>query len=210
MSRSLLASNRDTEPRPLVYSGQLATEVSVVRGKRVSIGVLSLVVLLVASFVALPATSTRFKLGEDVAFHVNDSTTWFWGCCTCEATLVLGWRIVSSMEQVIYSVVHDAPVASSTWIGTWGQIDSTGAAVPAGQYKLYVDTSVGTLSRCFTLYDPCGCGWCHPCTACACEDVSSITTCACRASLVFNACQTGCFSFPLFWGWSSCGCTNCP
>jgi hypothetical protein len=198
----------------MVYSGQLATEVSVVKGRWASIGVLSLVVLLLVSFVALPASSTRFKIGEDVVFRVDDSTTWLWGCCSCEATLILGWRIVTTAEQVIYSVVHDAPVASSAWVGTWTQIDSAGTAAPAGQYKLYVDTSVGTLSRCFTLYDPCACNWCTPCTACtlcACEGVSSITNCACRASLVYvEPCGTGCFSFPLFWGWGCCGCPSCP
>ena len=181
------------------------------RGKRVSIGTVIVLVVVLSSFAALPASYTRFKLGEEIRFRVEDSTTWFWGCCTCEGSLIFGWRIVNSAEQVAYSVVHDAPVSSSAWLGAWAQVDSGGFAVPAGQYKLYVDTSMGTLARCFRLYDPCGCSWCNPCSTCVCEDVSSITDCACRSRLVFvSSCQTGCFSFPFFWGWGCCGCSTCP
>lgn len=170
-----------------------------------------LLVLLAWSVAALPATTARFKLGGDVQFRVQDSTTWFWGCCSCSEALVLGWRIVTTTEQVIYSVVHDAPVSAAVWLGTWNQLDTGGSAAPVGQYKLYVDTSVGTLSRCFTLYDPCGCNWCNPCSTCVCADVSSITDCACRTTLVFvDSCQTGCFSFPFFWGWGCGGCSTCP
>ena len=82
------------------------------RGKWISVGSVFLLVVLFSSFAALPASSTRFKLGEDIQFRIDDSTTWFWGCCTCADTLVLGWRIVTSTEQVIYSVIHDAPVSS--------------------------------------------------------------------------------------------------
>jgi hypothetical protein len=184
-----------------------------VKGRWVWIAVVLVSVVLLSSFLALPASSTRFKLGEDIQFRVDDSTTWFWGCCTCTETFVLGWRIVTTAEQVVYSVIHDAPVSATAWLGKWTQVDTAAAAVPAGQYKLYVDTSIGTLSRCFSLYDPCGCNWCSPCTACVCEDVSTIASCACRASLVFvSTCQTGCFSFPLFWGWGwGCGgCSTCP
>jgi len=167
--------------------------------------------MLASSLLALPATSTRFKLGESIQFRVDDSTTWFWGCCSCPETLVLGWRVVTTSEQVTYSVIHDAPVSASTWLGTWTQVDIAGIAVPAGQYKLYVDTSVGTLSLCFTLYDPCACSWCGCTTCCACDDVSIITNCGCRTALVLaNSCQTGCFSFPFFWGWGCCGCPTCP
>ena len=184
------------------------------RRRWVSIGAVLLLVLALSSFAALPASSTRFRLGAEIQFKIEDSSTWFWGCCgccECADTLILGWRVVNTVEQVVYSVVHDAPVASSVWLGAWTQVDSGGVAVSAGRYKLYVDTSLGTLSRCFTLYDPCGCGWCNPCSTCVCEDVSSITDCACRTSLVFvSSCQTGCFSFPLFWGWGCCGCSSCP
>ena len=123
----------------------------------------------------------------------------------------MGWRIVTDSEQVVYSVAHDAPVSSSSWVGTWTQIDSRGAAVSAGQYKLYVDTSVGTLSRCFRLYDPCSCCWCTPCcTSCTlCTDVPSITECCCKSELEFvSTCQTGWCWFPFFWG---CGSrSGCP
>ncbi len=184
------------------------------KGRWISIGGVLLLVMVLASFVALPASSTRFKLGENIQFRIEDSTTWFWGCCTCEETLVLGWRIVNSAEQVIYSVVHDAPVSSAVWQGAWAQVDASGIAVVAGQYKLYVDTSVGTLSRCFSLYDPCNnCGWCNPCSTCVCEGVSTITSCACRTTLVFvSTCQTGCLSFPrlFWWGWGSSSCSACP
>jgi len=186
-------------------------EVSVVRGKWAWVGVSLLSVLIVLSFVAVSASSTRFKVGEDVVFRVDDSTTWYWGCCSCDETLILGWRVVTSTEQVIYSVVHDAPVPASVWLGTWSQVDAGGVAVPAGQFKLYVDTSVGTMSRCLAIVDPCARSWCSPCMSCVCEGVSTITTCACRASLVFvDSCQTGCFSFPLFWGWGCCGSPSCP
>ena len=180
------------------------------KGRWALIGGLLLSVLVLWSFAAFPATAPRFKLGQEIQFRVNDSTTWFWGCCTCEQSSVLGWRIVTITEQVIYSVIHDAPVGASAWTGVWSQMDTGGSAVPAGQYKLVVDTSVGTLSRCFTLYDPCGCGWCNPCMTCACGDVASITNCACRTSLVFvDPCTTGCLSLPFLWGWG-CGCSSCP
>lgn len=181
------------------------------------IGSLILAMVLVTSLMGLSASTlfgTRFEMGEEIQFKIEDSTTWWWGCCSCETSLVLGWRIVNASEQAIYSVIHDAPVASSIWQGSWMQVDSMGVAVPAGQYKLYVDTSVGTLSRCFTIYDACACSWCTtPCNSCVtCEDVTSVTNCSCRTTLVFvEDCQFGCF--PLFqWGCSTCnsGCSSCP
>ena len=180
----------------------------------VALGSTLLVLLLVTSFAAVSATSTRFRAGTEIQFKIQDSATWFWGCCgccECEDTLVNGWRIVSTAEQVIYSVAHDAAVPSSVWVGSWNQMDIGGTAVPAGYYKLYVDTSAGTLSRCFSVYDPCACNWCwNPCTMCACEDVACINQCACRTSLVFvDPCGAqGCL--PLFWWWGSCGCSSCP
>jgi hypothetical protein len=153
---------------------------------------------------------TRFRLGGTVQFKVEDSRTWWWGCGSCCAeTVVLGWRIVDGAGMTVYSVVHDAPVAASAWRGAWKQINASSLAVPAGSYMLYVDTSVGTLSRCFSLYDPCYS--CRPCTSCCCEEVTSITSCECRASLVFiDSCTTGCF--PFFWWFGCCTspCTSCP
>lgn len=191
------------------------------KGRWNAVGCVLMLVLLLSSVTALSTGTTvfgtRFRLGGTIQFEIQDSTTWFWGCCSCEATLVLGWRVVNSAEQVVYSVIHDAPVAASAWQGSWVQVDVNAASVPGGQYKLYVDTSVGTLSRCFTIYDPCARSWCSSCSQCACEGVSSITDCACRTALVFvDSCQTGCFSFPFSWGWrcSSCsgssGCSSCP
>jgi len=183
-----------------------------VRGRWAWIVVVVFSVLLVGSLVGVSASSARIRLGQQVQFRVEDSTTWFWGCwgccgcCTCPETTILGWRVVTTSEHVVYSVVHDAPVPSSAWQGTWAQVDAAGAAAPAGEYKLYVDTSVGTLARCFTLYDPCACAWCSPCTTCVCAELACITNCGCKTSLVFvEPCGTGCFVFPFFF-WGCCGC----
>ena len=186
------------------------------RSTWVRIGCVAVLLSLMVGGAAMASSlfGTTFQLGEAIQFEVEDTTTWLWGCCCCEDSLVLGWRIVNIYEQVVYSVVHDAPVASAIWQGTWMQLDMNDVAVAAGDYKLYVDTTVGTLSRCFTLRDPCNCcNWCNWCTSsCAscncCEDVSSISDCGCRTTLVFvedDACASGCF--PFFW-WGCC--SSCP
>jgi len=188
-----------------------------VRSKWARIGWVVLFVSMAVGSAAMASTifGTSYNLGEEIQFKVEDSTTWWLGCCSCEESLVLGWRIVNISEQVVYSVIHDAPVSSAIWQGSWLQLDMNGIVVAAGQYKLYVDTSVGTLSRCFTLRDPCGCNWCaSSCTSCVCEAVSSITNCSCRTTLVFvEDCNTGCFPF-FFWGCcsssTSSGCFSCP
>jgi len=168
------------------------------------------IALLATSFVSGAWTSssmfgTRFKVGETVEFRIEDQTTWFWGCCACEETMVLGWRVVSSSGGTIYSVMHDAPVSSSLWQGSWSQTDISGVQVAVGEYMIYVDTSVGTLSRCFKVYDPCN--RCYSCPTCTvCTEVSTITDCACRTSLVFVESCTGCF--PLF-GWFGGCCSPC-
>ena len=190
---------------------------------RISCAVVLLSLMVGSAAMASSLFGTTYNLGEQIKFQVEDSTTWWWGCCNCcEESVVLGWRVVNASEQVVYSVIHDAPVSSSLWQGSWSQTDMNGLAVAAGRYKLYVDTSAGTLSRCFTLRDPCGCNWCtswctSSCTSCVCEEVSSITNCSCRTALVFvEDCNTGCF--PLFW-WGCCnpctsttssGCSSCP
>jgi len=178
---------------------------------------ISWVVLLLSLMVgsAAMALGTSYDLGEEIQFKVQDSTTWWWGCCSCEGSSVSGWRIVNASGQVVYSVVHDAAVPSSLWQGSWLQLDLNGIAVAAGQYTLYVDTSVGPLSRCFTVRDPCACNWCtSSCTSCVCEEVTSITNCACRTALVFvTDCVPGCFPF-FRWGCNSTststGCSSCP
>lgn len=174
--------------------------------------------LAVAGVVATPATTlfgTRFQVGEAIVFEVEDSTTWWWGCCCCcEATQILGWRIVDSAGLTIYSVIHDAPVSAAIWQGTWHQTNIDGVAVPDGRYMLYVDTSLGTLSRCFTIYNPCDCcSPCTPCMGCSCEQLTSITDCSCKASLEFVSTDpcilpffglfSGCCSSPCT---SGCGC----
>jgi len=181
-----------------------------------SIGCSVLVVVLFSAVLASAATSTlfgtQFKVGEAIQFRVEDSTTWWWGCCTCTESTILSWRVVASSGMTVYSVSHDAPVSSSLWVGSWSQTDSMGNPVPAGQYTLYVTTSAGTLSRCLSIYDPCGC---YPrCVRCPCQQVSTITNCACRTSLVFvQPCAPTCA--PLFWWFGTCTsgcspCTSCP
>jgi hypothetical protein len=169
-------------------------------------------VVVLASFAVSATTSslfgTRFNLGTPIQFQVEDSTTWWWGCCSCPPSQVLGWRVTTSAGAIVYSVIHDVPVPAAAWVGTWTQVDMNAQAVTAGMYVLYVDTSAGMLSRCFTLYDPCGCGSCYsPCWSCACQEVPTITECACRTSLVFvDTCTSGCFSL---FGWLGCGCAPC-
>jgi hypothetical protein len=171
-------------------------------------------VVLVASLAASASSTslfgTRFKTGVEIQFQVQDSMTWWWGCCSCTPTEILGWRIVTSTGAVVYSVVHDAAVPAASWVGTWTQVDAAGAAVAVGQYVLYVDTSVGILSRCFTLYNPCGCSTCgSTCWTCSCQEVPSITNCACRATLSFvDTCTSGCLPF-FNWCGGGCGCSTC-
>ena len=151
----------------------------------------------------------RYRLGETVMFKVEDQRQCFWSCCcccqpTCTGTQVTGWRIADASGNIVYSVAHDVPVVASTWQGSWSQVDSTGVAVAAGCYTLYVDTSAGTLSRCLYLYDPCsGCcgsccgwswcgwGWCGW-SRCGCGTQSTITSCCYRTSLVLVRPTTGC------------------
>lgn len=188
------------------------------RSKWTRISWLALFLIMVVAGAAMASSlfGTNYNLGEEIRFQVQDSTTWWWGCYSCyscDDSLILGWRIVDSCGQVVYSVIHDAPVSSAIWQGSWMQLDMNGAAVAAGQYKLLVDTSSGTLSRCFTLRDPCCWNWCtSACTSYICQDVPSIDTCGCRTSLVFvEDCNTGCFPF-FFWGcnsYNSCN-SGCP
>jgi hypothetical protein len=210
-----------------VYSVYLRTEVGDVRRRWVLVGSALVMVLVLTAVAASAATTlfgTRYRVGETITFEVQDSTTWWWGCCSCEATMVLGWRIVDSAGLTAYSVVHDAPVSAAVWRGSWTQIRTDGTSVSTGQYVLYVDTSLGTLSRCLTIYDPCACYTpCYACTSCGCQQVSSITNCACKASLVLGDTCTSCTSvfpfFGIFGGccsscsgcWSSCcGCSSSP
>lgn len=157
--------------------------------------------VLVASIASVAATSSstssaQYRLGETVLFKIASYNTCWWCCCCCESTCanteVLGWHVSDACGVWVYSVVHDVPVSASTWQGSWSQINSSGAQVPAGYYKLNVETSVGTLSHCLKLYDPCSsCCW-NPCrclspcscrSRCSCKEMPSIADCCCRTSL---------------------------
>ena len=176
-----------------------------------------LVAVLVLSAIAVQAGSVyttwtgQYKLGQTVAFKVEDSGGGWWSCCqcnTCSQSQILGWHIANSSGQTIYTVVHDAPVPSSSWQGTWTQVDANGAAVAAGTYTLYVDTSVGTLTRFIKLYDPCNSctwGWGWACNTCQ-EKATIVTNCYCRTSLVLQKETTPC-SWPFWW---PCCTPKCP
>lgn len=178
--------------------------------------VLASVLVVLAASVAASATSTslfgaRFKVGTEIQFRVQDETTWWWGCCACTPSQILGWRVASPSGTVVFSIIHDAPIPAAAWVGTWNQLNPSGQAVPAGQYVLYVDTTVGTVSRCFTIYDPCGCTSCwSPCWTCGCQEVPTVQNCACRTTLVFvdTPCTNGCLSLFGLFGCSSC-CGGC-
>jgi len=156
----------------------------------------------------------RYRVGETVLFKVEDQKVFCWCCCccqpTCPETQVLGWHVSDSSGGIIYSVVNDEPVPASIWQGSWSQINSLGASVAAGYYILYVDISVGTLSRCLYLYDPCcgccwgwsSCGW----SRCGCGSQSTITSCCGRTSLVWVEEEQPCCH--LFFQWPCC--SSCP
>jgi len=95
-------------------------EVSAVRSKWVRIGCVIVFLSLAVGSAAMASSllGTSFNLGEEVKFKIQDSTTWWWGCCSCQDSLVLGWRIVNASQQVVYSVIHDAPVSSAIWQGS--------------------------------------------------------------------------------------------
>ena len=172
--------------------------------------VIGLVLLAVAVSATASAFSTsygRYKLGETILFKIEDQQRCGWGCCcnccqpACTQTQVLGWRIADSSGNIVYSMVYDVAVLASTWQGSWSQVDSVGAAVAAGSFTLYVDTSAGTLSRCLYLYDPC-CGCCWGWSRCGCGQKTTITNCCCSTSLVFVQQSTSC-CFSLF-RWPCC------
>ena len=175
------------------------------------VGIAVVLLVLAGGISAVAGTSTSygtwFKVGETVQFKIEDSTIWLWCCCCCPETFVLGWHITNSAGQTIYNAVNDSPVPASSWVGTWTQVDAGDNPVEVGQYMLYVDTSVGTLSRCFMIYDPCGCNYPCWCNACACEVLPSITDCACKTTLVFIDTCPNCY-FPFFW-WFGCCSSSC-
>ncbi|MCK4394817.1 hypothetical protein KAX17_18110 [Candidatus Bipolaricaulota bacterium] len=167
----------------------------------------------IASAAASPC-STRcasYRLGEPIVFMVKDQKTsgWCCCCCTCPDTQILGWYIVDSDGDTVNSLEFDPVGYASDWDGTWSQTDDLGASVPAGTYTLYVETSVGLLSRCLKLYDPCSCcSGCNCCWSysrcwgwrcCTCGQVATITHGCCRTSLVLTQEKTTRCSFRLRW-----------
>lgn len=147
----------------------------------------ALLVVGVCAQVAIAGSSglfgDRYDVGELIQFRVVDETSWWWGCCppTCATSEVYGWRVAHAGGSIVFGVEFDVALPSSGWVGNWAQVDLNGLPVPAGTYILYVDTSVGTLSRCFRIVDPCCwdlCWWC-----CSCEANPCITQCQCMTSL---------------------------
>jgi len=184
-------------------------------------GSIVLLVLLMTVVVVGQATTTTssgcYEVGELIQFKVQDTTRgWWWGgcCCecTCDETQVTGWHIANSSGETTFEVLHDdenGPVAASIWQANWAQIDSSGVTVPPGEYTLYVDTSVGTLSHSLQVYDPCSyCGYCNFFWHCNwCDKTSTIiTNCSCKTSLVLLKEESNC-CWPLFR--FQCG-SSCP
>lgn len=182
-------------------------------------GVVMVGLLVIAAVMGAASTSSsvwceRYRVGETMLFKVEDQNVFCWSCCCCQPacteTQVSGWHVSDSSGGIVYSVVNDEPVPASIWQGSWSQINSLGASVAPGYYTLYVDTSVGTLSRCLYLYDPCcgccwgwsSCGW----SRCGSGAQSTITSCCCRTSLVWVEEETPCCH--LFFRWP-CG-SSCP
>ena len=136
--------------------------------------------------------SAQYCLGETVLFRVVDHNICWWCCGSCEptcATEILRWHISDICGVWVYAVEHDVPVLASAWQGSWAQVNSSGAQVSSGYYQLTVETSAGTFSRCLRIYEACCRGCWNPChcrNQCTCNEVTSITHCCCRTSLVMG------------------------
>jgi hypothetical protein len=125
----------------------------------------------------------RYDIGELIQFQVVDESTCWWCCCepACDPTMIHAWRVARVGGPVVYSVQFDAQAPALGWVGNWSQVDMNGMQVSAGNYILYVDTSIGTLSRCFRIVDPCCWNFCWWC--CSCSSNPCITQCYCKTSL---------------------------
>jgi len=167
-----------------------------------------LVVVAVVPQLALGASSgllgDRFSVGELVQFRVVDDSTWWWGCCCCQPACgpsdVYGWRVADLCGVAVYGMTYEVPMPATVFLGSWPQVNYDGMQVAAGTYILYVDTSVGTLSRCFRIVDPCClnlCWWCVSCHATSC-----FTNCGCTTSLEWVVPEPEC-CWP-FWCVPSC------
>ena len=92
--------------------------------------------------------------------------------------------------------------AMSTYEEYWKGIETP---ISPGCYILFVDTSVGTLSRCLRLYDTVN--PCQPCAYCPCEQPIIRTSCYCRATLAINVEEPPRYR-PL--SWQPCCSCQCP
>jgi len=181
------------------------------RGSVVLVGLVLFATIAGAAASPWSTQCTQYRLGETIVFTVDQQKVFGWCCCccTCPDTQILGWRVVDSSGQTVNSLEFDPVGFASDWDGTWSQLDHSGVPVPPGYYTLYLDTSVGTLSRCLKLYDPCSCCWgysrCWGWRCGTCGQVATITHCCCRASLVLVKEESTCCSSRLCWPcWPRC------
>ena len=178
---------------------------------------LALLVLMVGSTATAGSlfdrATMKYRVGDAVLFRVETRKSCCCCCCSCADTEVLGWQVVDACGQLVHTMEYDPPGLSSTWEGTWTQIDLSGTQVPSGYYKLYVDTSAGTISRCFKIYNPCSCCcwsscWCRDLCSwwsrCSCRENPTIKHCCCRVSLELVA-ETGTCCLSSCW----LGCSPC-
>ena len=175
------------------------------RGSVVLVGLVLFATIAGAAASPWSTQCTQYRLGETIVFTVDQQKVFGWCCCccTCPDTQILGWRVVDSSGQTVNSLEFDPAGFASDWDGTWSQLNYSGVPVPPGYYTLYLDTSVGTLSRCLKLYDPCTCCWGWSCYTCG--QVATITHCRCRASLVLVKQESTCYSSRLCWPcWPRC------
>ena len=172
-------------------------------GRRVCLVALVLVAGAVAT--AIPASSNtvaQYDPGEIVRFEVSEHDICWWFCGDCKPVCsveVLGWHITDACGVWIYSVAHEVPVPALSWQGSWLQVDSAGAQVTGGHYRIAVDTSFGTLSRCIRITERCPC-WCFApgrcLSRCTCDETPERSECCCKVSLEFVVEKACCF--PLF------------
>ena len=173
----------------------------------------SLVFLAGAAVMAIPAANAsrmQYTPGETVRFEVAERDICWWFCGDCKPVCsaeILSWHVSDACGVWVYSVQHEVPVPGSNWLGSWSQVDSAGLQVSAGYYQIVVETSLGPISRCIRITEPCP-GWCWTpdrcLRGCACSETPTRAECCCKVSLEFVVEGTAC-CFPFFWRCSS-GC----
>ena len=91
-------------------------------------------------------------------------------------------KAAAQAEAAGPGAIHQAwQKVMSTYRAYWEGVETP---ISPGCYTLYVDTTIGTLSRCLWLYNPinrCPSGEC--CGYCVCEQASVQVGCCCRATL---------------------------